>query len=271
MPHYKANGLNLYYEEHGSGAPLILLHGFAQYGGSWSDLVPFYSRFFRVLVMDMRGCGRSEAATPGFTTADLASDAVGLMDHLGIGKAHFSGWSLGGAVGVALGINHSDRLLSLSLHSSFAGGRAAYQKNWIAMRRRIILSGDRELDMATRIVGFFSPEFVNAHPERIEEFTRREMNNAYPGTETGLLGQNMAAQQHELRDRLHELTAPTLVTVGSADRTTLPAQSRFMHEHIKGSELFIFDGAGHYPQFQSPGEFVSITLGFMLKQDPAQG
>ena len=65
------------------------------------------------------------------------------------------------------------------------------------------------------------------------------------------------------------ITVPTLITVGSADRTTMPAASRFMHERIKGSELVIFDNAGHFPMFQVKDEFASVSLGFMLKHDPA--
>ncbi len=268
MPSYLSGDLRLHYQEVGSGHPLVLVHGFGQHSGAWMEAADALGRFFRVLVPDMRGCGQSEAAAPGFTTRDLASDVVALLDHLALPRAHFAGWSLGGAVGLEFGIGHADRLTSLALHSSFAGGRAAYQKNWIAMRKQIILSGDRELDMATRIIGFFSPEFVNEHPERIEEFRRRDAANAYPGTEAGLTGQNMAAQQHEARDRLHLIETPTLITVGSADRTTLPAASKVMHEKIKGSELVIFDNAGHFPAFQAFDEFISVSLGFAMKHTP---
>ncbi|HSW19926.1 MAG TPA: alpha/beta hydrolase, partial [Ramlibacter sp.] len=140
-----------------------------------------------------------------------------------------------------------------------------YQRQWIAMRKRIILSGDRELDVATRMVGFFSPQFFNKRADRIEEFRRLALANPYPGTESGLAGQNHAAQTHEARERLHMITTATLITVGSADRTTEPSASRLMHERIRNSELVIFDDAGHFPPFQAPGEFLSVSIGFMLK------
>ena len=268
MPTYTSGALRLNYQEIGSGHPLVLLHGFGQHSGAWMEPATALSKFFRVLVPDMRGCGLSDTASPGFTTRDLAADVVALLDHLSLPRAHFSGWSLGGAVGLELGIGHRERLHSLALHSTFAGGRADYQKNWIAMRKQIILSGDKELDMATRIIGFFSPEFVNEHPERIADFKRRELSNPHPGTEIGLAGQNSAAQQHEARDRIHLISVPTLITVGSADRTTLPAASKLMNEKIKGSELFIFDNAGHFPAFQMFDEFVSVSLGFAIKHTP---
>ena len=123
--------------------------------------------------------------------------------------------------------------------------------------------------MATRIIGFFFARFVNERPDRIDEFKRRELSNPFPGTEIGLAGQNAAAQAHEARDRLHLVTAPTLITVGSADRTTQPAASRLMHERIAGSELVIFDNVGHFPAFQVTDEFLSVSIGFMVKNSPS--
>src|SRR3569832_1011134 len=122
MPHYTSSGLKLYFEDVGTGPPFILLHGFGTHGGCWDECVQGYKRFFRVLLPDMRGCGRSDTAPPGYSTKDLSADIVALMDGAGIQRAHFAGWSLGGAVGVELAIAHPERLLSLSMHSSFAGG-----------------------------------------------------------------------------------------------------------------------------------------------------
>jgi pimeloyl-ACP methyl ester carboxylesterase len=267
LPHFLSNGLKLHFEQHGSGTPLILLHGFGQHGGSWDPLVPSFARFFKVIVPDLRGCGRSEPAEPGFTVADMASDIVALMDEIGVARAHVAGWSQGGTVALELGLGFADRLISLSLHSTYAGGRDRYQSNWIDMRRRIIASGDRDLDFTTRIIGFFTPEFINARPDRIEEFRRLESSNRYPPTPKGMAGQVGAAQQFEARDRIAAIRTPTLITVGSADRTTLPAQSRLMHAAIKGAEFWLFENAGHLPQFQFPDEFMSISLGFMLKHE----
>ena len=129
MPNYSSNGLELHFDRQGEGTPLILLHGFGQHGGSWAPLVPAYARFFDVFLPDMRGCGRSQAAEPGFTVAEMAGDIVALMDCIGIDRAHVAGWSQGGTVAIELGLGHADRLVSLSLHSAYAGGRERYQTN----------------------------------------------------------------------------------------------------------------------------------------------
>jgi len=269
MPRYSNDGLQLHYEEAGSGAPLILLHGFGQNGGAWDEVLETYARHFRVIVPDMRGCGRSDTAPPGFTVRAVAADMVALLDHLKIDRVHFAGWSLGGAVALELVLGWPERLTTLALHSTFAGGRTTYQTTWIAMRKQIILSGDEELDVLTRMIGFFSPEFFNEHPERIEEFRQRDRANPYRGTPEGLAGQNQAAAGHDARDRLDRIALPTLITVGSADRTTPPAAAHLLHRGIRGSELVIFDNAGHFPAFQARDEFLSVTLGFLVKHGGA--
>jgi aminoacrylate hydrolase len=266
MPQFTANGVKLFYEDTGTGQPLVLLHGFGQHGQlCWSDHIPRYARFFRVLTMDMRGCGRSEATAPGYTAADLAGDVVALLDHLGISRAHFAGWSLGGTADLEMALGHRERLQSLSLHSTWAGGRLPQQKLWMTARQRMILSGDKELSATMRVLGYFGSDFINNHSDVVEHFLARELNDPYPISEMGVKGQMMVAPQYDVRDKLDRITTPTLVTTGSVDRTILPAQSRVIHEGVKGSESFIFDGAGHFPIFQNAAEFSSLTIGFMLK------
>jgi len=265
MPKYYSQGLELNYHEHGRGEPLILLHGFAQDSTAWVDVVPNYSRFFRVLVMDMRGAGLSEVPEPGYTPQDLAADVIALMDHAQIGRAHFAGFSLGGAAGLELAIAHPDRLLSLSLHSTWQGGPCPSMARWVDVRRRIIALNDPVVNVGTRIVSFFSPEFCNAHEDRVEEFIQRASRNPHPSTPKGANGHAQACHLHDVRDRLQRISAPTLITVGTADRTTLPSQSRYLREHIAGSELVLLDGCAHYTLFQAKDEFLSVSLGFLLK------
>jgi len=267
MSYYISSGLKLHYQEHGnhSGPPLILLHGFGQDSTAWIDPLPTYSKFFRVLVMDMRGCGLSEVPEPGYTPKDIASDVIALMDHLRLDKAHFSGFSLGGAVGMELGIANSKRLLSLSLHSTWEGGPCPSMRRWVDLRSRIIAANDPIVNIGTRVVSFFSPEFANAHEDRVDEFIKRAGSNPHPITPMGAQGHANACFLHDSRGRLDQISVATLVTVGSLDRATLPSQARYLHEHIRKSELVFIDGGGHFTPYQCPDEFVTISLGFLIK------
>jgi pimeloyl-ACP methyl ester carboxylesterase len=265
MPYYHANGLKLFYEDQGAGEPLILLHGFGQDWTAWLDPLPIYARFFRTLALDMRGGGRSDVPEPGYGPRQIAGDVIALMDHLELKTAHFAGFSLGGAVGQELAIAHPGRLSSLSLHSTWEGGPCPHMDRWVDIRSRVIAGGDAVLNAETRVVSFFSPEFVNAHPEAVKAFSDRAATNAHPITPKGAAGHALACKNHDARGRLGGITTPTLITVGSMDRSTLPEQARSLHRQIPGAELIFFDGAGHFTPYQCRDEFNSVSLGFLMK------
>src|SRR5207237_9713199 len=116
-----------------------------------------------------------------------------------------------------------------------------------------------------RIVRCFSRACANAHEHRMDDFIGRAATNPHPATPKGAAGHAQACWHHNVRDRLGEIRVPTLITCGTLDRATLPSHSRYLHDHIPNSELIFIDEGGHFTPFQSPGEFVSISLGFLVK------
>lgn len=266
MSRFLSDGVNIYYEEHGSGEPLVLMAGFGQDPGAWLEQLDAYARFFRVVLIDIRGGGRSDVPDAPFTPRDLAKDIVNLMSHLGIERAHFGGFSLGGAAGMELAAAHPERVASLSLHSTWEATQPyPHFRQWIEIRQRVIAQNDPVVNLGTRFVSFFSPEFLNERPDRIELFIERAKANPHPITAKGIEAQGHACISHDVRERLHLIRTPTLITVGTKDRTTLPAASEFLHRQIGGSEYVVINGAGHCTMFQSAEEFTSISLGFLMK------
>jgi 2-succinyl-6-hydroxy-2,4-cyclohexadiene-1-carboxylate synthase len=265
MPYYHSGKSKLHYQEQGTGPALILIHGFRQDSSAWIDVLPTYSQFFRVLAVDMRGCGLSEGTEPGYVAKDIAFDVVALMDHLKLETAHVSGYSLGGCIALEMGIATPERVSTLSLHSTTAGGSIPSLDRWLELRRRVIMSGDTELDLATRLFSFFSPNFMNEHGDRVEAFLKRERESGTKFSPTGIPGQAHIGATFNARDRLHMIKAPTLITVGGADRTTLPSQSRELKNQIPHAEFVIVDGAGHFTMYECTEEFASISLGFLIK------
>ncbi|MEC9453498.1 MAG: alpha/beta hydrolase [Alphaproteobacteria bacterium] len=265
MPHFTSDGLKLFYEDQGSGEPLVLVHGFGQDSSAWVDVADSYARFFRVINVDLRGGGQSEVPDQSYTAQDLATDIVNLADVLDVERIHFCGFSLGGAIGMEFAIRYPERLASLSLHSTWEGGPCPSMKRWIEVRSRLIAANDPVTNIGTRIVSFFSPEFVNANEDRIELFIQRARDNPYPMTPDGIKGHAEACLTHDVRGRLDAIRTPTLITCGSMDRSTLPSQSRYLHENIADSELIFIDGDGHFTPFSSTAEYLSISLGFLMK------
>ena len=115
MPHAPVNGIQLYFEEHGTGMPLILVHGFSGAGLAWESIIPAFADTYRVVVVDLRGHGRSTGAPDTIHHRDFGADLVGLLDHLAIDRAHFVGHSSGGMCLLFVGTEHPDRVRTLSL------------------------------------------------------------------------------------------------------------------------------------------------------------
>src|SRR4051794_27027412 len=107
----KINGIDIYYEVYGEGDPVILLHGGLADGDQWVSVIPaIVAAGFQTVVMDSRGHGRSSFDDTPISYALMAKDVLGLMDHLGIGKADIVGWSDGGIIGLELAMTHPERL-----------------------------------------------------------------------------------------------------------------------------------------------------------------
>jgi len=266
MPFITSDGVRTYYEEHGSGEPLVLVAGFGMTISAWSEQLDAFARHFRVILLELRGAGPSEVPEPGYTNKDLAQDVVVLMDSLQLKRAHFGGFSLGGGVGMELAIAHPDRVATLALHSSWDDtDQYPHMINWINVRRRIIAENDPVVNVGTRIVSFFSPDFINRRQDRVRDYIERAKSNPHPMTPKGIAGHEHALMAQKVRGRLDGIRCPTLITVGSADRSTLPSASRYLRDNIQDSELILIDGAGHCTMFEAASEFTTIYLGFLLK------
>ena len=265
MAFYDSDGFKLYYEEHGEGEPLVLVHGYGGDRRQWFDLTQDYARYFRTIVVDLRGGGESGVPEVGYTAKDMADDVSNLMDHLGLDGIHFSGLSLGGAIGQEFALAYPDKIKTLSLVSTWAGGPCPHMDNWMSVRSRIIAEADPIMNAGTRAVSFFSPEWIDANPEKLVAFNKRYDNNPHPISQKGVDGHAQAVLSHDTRDRVNQITAPTLVICGSLDRATTPEQNLYLHEQIKGSEMHFVDKGGHFISYSHHDEVLTVTLGFLLK------
>ena len=119
MPHVKTNGIQMYYEERGQGEPLILLMGLGGDGSLWEKHVRAYESYFRCILVDNRGVGRSDKPEGPYTTGQMAQDVLGLMNSIGIDSANVSGISMGSAVAQEMALARPQAVKSLTLISSW--------------------------------------------------------------------------------------------------------------------------------------------------------
>jgi 3-oxoadipate enol-lactonase len=145
VPTVTANGIRLFYQETGApdAAALVLVMGWGGDHTAWALQAPAFAAEHRMIALDNRGAGQSEVPDGPYTIPGMAEDVVGLMDALGIGRAHICGASMGGMIAQELVLRHPDRVLTLQLHCT-APGIDAYSRFLIDTLVAVKARGDRE-------------------------------------------------------------------------------------------------------------------------------
>ena len=254
----------LYWESSGAGAPVLLIHGLGLSGGAWWRTVDALSPSMRVITYDHRGIGRSQSLMPAFTTEAMADDALSVLDALGLDAVHVYGFSLGGMVAQSLALRRPERVRSLVLGATSAGGpRAAQPSAEVAafLRRRPRMAPE---DAARESVPFnYGPRCRAEHGQRIEEDIAVRLANPFSGA--AYRAQLFAAAWHNCLSALSRIAAPTLVVHGSLDRMIPVANAHLIAERIPGARLRIVEGAGHLYPTEEPSADREIA-GFLADQ-----
>src|SRR5436309_1049943 len=155
MPFVNANGLRLFYQDTGSGPPLLLLMGPGLDHGFWAKQIPVYGEHFRCLALDNRGIGRSQVPPAGYSVEDMATDTLQVMDALGLEAAHVSGFSMGGSIALAMALRAPARVLTLSLHST-CGRQYPFIKHRYRVLVAVTRAGDPDLWAEATVITAFS-------------------------------------------------------------------------------------------------------------------
>ncbi|MCX6462637.1 MAG: alpha/beta hydrolase [Pseudonocardiales bacterium] len=224
------NGLHMYYETHGDeGTPLVLLHGGVMTVDlTWADLIPTLAKSHRVVAVEFQAHGHTADIDRDLTYANLAGDVVGLLDHLGIDRAHVMGHSMGGAVTLELAVHHPERVLSVVPVSASVRPEGAHPDLSDPAAFATSTRMPTEQDFADMAAAYAR---TSPHPERFDDLPGRSMTSMNGWT--GWTDEQLAG-----------VTAPTLVVVGDHDFTTT-AHAALMQELIPGSQLAVLPGTTH--------------------------
>jgi pimeloyl-ACP methyl ester carboxylesterase len=267
MPHAAiGDGVRLYYEDFGSPSapPIILIRGTGADGTRWMPQVEAYRDEFRVVIFDNRGVGRSDTPPGPYTVAQMAGDTLALMDHLGLGRAHLSGSSLGGAIALHIACHHPDRVLSLQMHSSWLATHG-YTGFSLGLLKRFLEVGGVDFYYEAALPLLFSPAFMSGDFERLMSILQHMKANS--ASLEGLAGQIDANLSYDLRAEAPSVRVPTLVTVGELDYLLPVAASQELVDAIPGAELVVFPGGPHLVTMESPDEFNKVTLDWLRQVD----
>lgn len=237
----EANGVKIYFEVHGQGEPLVLLHG----GGTLIDCfyaqLPTFCRHFKVIAIDSRGHGRSSHGVAPLTYARMADDVIAVLDHLAIASSHLVGWSDGGITGLLMAIGHPGRLGRMVVIG------ANFHPEGITIKERKAIretSAEKAHPVLRFLYAVFSP-----HPER------------WPRLWSDL--KIMWENQPDLTTAdLAAVTVPTLILIGDHDLITREHAEQ-MHAAIPGSRLYVISGASHSLPMEKPGRLNRLILQFL--------
>jgi 3-oxoadipate enol-lactonase len=251
MPSVDASGTELHYLRGGEGEPMLLIQGMSATHLAWGR--PFLDeleRSFDCIVFDNRGMGLSGQAELPFTTADLAGDAVGLLDALEIETAHMVGISMGGMIAQELALAHPERIRTLTLGATYCGGPEGtlMAPEDLQLLGTAYASGEREQVFRAMWEINLSPGF-RADDSRFAAFA--EMGSTLPAPQPVVLQQMQACAQHKTDDRLNQISLPTLVIHGDVDRLLGPGNGREIAALIP-ARLEMLEGVGHMFWWEQP-------------------
>lgn len=235
------DGIRLYYEELGQGEPLLLINGQGGDHTGWDLVRDDFADRYHVIVYDHRGTGLSDKpANPPYSTQGFAQDAIAILDHLQIARAHAYGVSMGGRICQWLGIDHADRIGSLVLGCTTPGNAHGVRRPADIDVNMANRSSDPEAAMAALLETMYSPTWIEAHSELI-----RQMFQLPPIPAHAQRLHYLASEGHDAWDLLPTISVPTLVIHGSEDVINPTANAYLLAERIPGAELYIVEGGRH--------------------------
>jgi len=266
--------IDIYYEEHGSGDPLVLIMGLATDSQGWLLQVPEFSKHYRTIVFDNRGVGRTSKPSGVYTTSQMADDTAGLMAALGIERAHVLGISMGGMIAQELALRHPDRVRSLVLACTYSEPDAAVEQlQHLSVGQfggSIGPDGSVHIDpLQLDPMTFFShlmpmvfnPDFLQREMATLMQLFGGALQWGFDMD--AILAQVQATMKHRCTERLGSIHAPTLVITGDADLLVPPRNSTILAEKIPGAKLVVVAGGSHGFNFETPDVFNRHVLEFL--------
>jgi len=270
----KVGSVELYYEEHGTGDPLLLIMGLAADSQAWMFQIPDFAKQFRVIAFDNRGVGRSSKPAGPYSIHEMADEAAALLDVLEIQKAHVVGVSMGGMIAQELVLRHPERVRALVLACTYSEPNADIERTRTFTVEQfggsVDASGGIHVDLkALNPMMFLQQLLPNVFNQSFIEQELPKLMQVFSGAlqygfgMEAILGQVGAVMTHKATDRLHRIASPTLVITGDADRLVPPASSDVLAREIPGAKLVKIPGGSHGFNFETPEIFNREVLEFL--------
>lgn len=252
-------GIEIAYDDVGSGPSVVLLHGYPFNRSMWRDQVVELQQHHRVIIPDLRGHGES-AVTSSATMGRMAGDVASLLETLNISRATIGGLSMGGYVALAF-----YRLFPLRVRALVLADTRPQEDTEEAKQNRETqavkaLQEGMEGIADALLPKLLAAETVAKRPEIVKRVRKMIIETAPEGAAAALRGM---AERQDQTSFLSRIIAPTLIMVGSEDALTPVVDAEIMHREIGGSRLQVIEGAGHVSNIENPEEFNQALVKFL--------
>lgn len=257
----RINGVELNYAVEGEGPWLVMSHSLACNISMWDEQVRLLKAKYRVLRFDTRGHGGSDAPAGAYTLDMLSSDLLGLMDGLGVARAHYVGLSMGGMIGMTFALRHPGRFSSLVLCDTSSRVPPEAAPVW---EGRIKLAAEQGMEplVEPTLQRWFTEPFYKSGKQMMQRVGQMIRSTPVPG----YIGCCHAIPKIDLTDKLGAIECPVRVIVGDQDVGTPVAMSQAIHNAIPGSELVIIPSASHLSNLEQPQAFNDALADFLERR-----
>lgn len=253
------NGITLAYSDTGAGLPIVLLHAFPLNRTMWAEQETALSSQFRVITVDLRGHGESDAPLWHYSLDQAADDVRALLDYLFITQGLFVGLSMGGYVLLAFCRKYADRVKGMVLADTKAQADTPEGKAGRFQMAQIAYTQGPSAIADIMIPKLLSPATIQSKPEIVQRIRTMIEGNQI----SGIAGDLMAmAERPDSLPFLKQITCPTQIIVGELDQATPPADAKLMAEQIPQARLAIIPGAAHLANIEQPGTFTRLIEKF---------
>ena len=247
MEKVKVNGIELAYVRHGTGSPLVLLHGYPLDHKIWDEITPLLNNNFDLILPDLRGFGESTTVDVPYLMDDFASDIAGLLDQLGIKKTTIAGHSMGGYIALAFARLYPERISGLGLVSSQVLADPPDRKEG-----RYKSAADVAENGIRGVVDAMTTKFTN--DPSLQKFARENMEKQSPSAYIGAL--KAMAERGDSTSLLGTMQYPVVIVHGNADVLIPVERGREVKAAIAHAHFVELDGIGHLPMLEAKEETV---------------
>jgi 3-oxoadipate enol-lactonase len=249
--------MKITWDEHGTGAPVLLIQGLGYGRWGWDPVVPGLAERYRVLTFDNRGIGDSDKPAGPYTARMMADDALQVLDEAGVGRAHVVGASLGGMIAQEVAVLAPERIEKLVLCCTTPGGPDAFPLPDVTLK---LFAEAATLEPAVALRRFVENALGSDPPtELVEEIFARRVAN--PPDQAGWQAQAAAGTTFAGVDGA--IDVPTLVLHGTEDNVADPRNADLLAERIPGARVERFAGAGHLFFWEQPERSVELITEFL--------